>query len=218
MSTNELKPTRWYYLLAILLPLFACVVTTALVYRNVPKLPGALEAVGIKHLTQVIVPGEAEIYFPRAGAYAVYYEYRSVMDGVEYVRAKYPPGIDCHLKSKLTGHYIALTPEYIEGNVYSTQNRGREGVLIKSMSIDNPGVYVFSCQYTNDRTHPEIVLAVGPNIVWEYFNVAVKPVAAILCGGFVFVGALGISILIIGIVAYKRRKSKVIFTSQTQVI
>jgi hypothetical protein len=215
MYEKKLKPTRWFYGIALLLPVFACGLTAFLIYRNVPVLPGALETTGINNLTQVVVPGSAEIFFPKAGAYAVYYEYRSAINGVNYVRDEYPPRLNCELKSMATGADIALTPDYVEGNVYSTQNQEREGVLIKSIIIRKPGVYIFSCQYTDGRTYPEIVLAVGPNIVWEFFNVAAKPVAAIICGGFVFVGSLGISILIIGIVAFKRNQSKNNLASRT---
>jgi len=45
---NKIKPTRWYYVLALLIPVFACVGTALIVYGNVPKLPGALEALGVK--------------------------------------------------------------------------------------------------------------------------------------------------------------------------
>jgi hypothetical protein len=166
-------------------------------------------------LTRVIVPGSAEILFPKAGAYAVYYEYRSVINGVNYIRDKYPPRLNCQLKSKTTGVELTLVPDYVEGNMYSTQNQERVGVLIKSISIDKTGVYIFSCQYMDGRTHPEIVLAVGPNIIWELFNLAVKPIAAIVCGGFVFISALGLSLLIMGFVAIKRHQSKNVLTSQT---
>jgi hypothetical protein len=170
---------------------------------------------GINDLTQVIVPGSAEVLFPKAGGYAVYYEYRSVIDGVSYVRNKYPPSINCQLKSKATGTDIALTPDFVEGNMYATQNQERVGVLINSIIIKNPGVYIFSCQYTDGRSNPQIALAVGPNIIWELFNLAAKPVAATVCGGFVFIGALGISILIIGFVAIKRYQSKKVSASQS---
>ncbi len=213
MSKSKLKPTRWYYVLAVLIPIFACMGTTLFVYRNVPKLPGALEGMGINDLTQVIVPGSDDIYFPKAGGYAVYYEYHSVIDGVSYVRDKYPPNIDCQLTSKATGADIALTPDFVEGNMYATQNQERVGVLINSIFIKNPGVYKFSCHYPGDRTDPQIALAVGPNIVWEFFNIAAKPVAALTCGAFVFIGALGMSILIVGFVAFKRHQSKEILGS-----
>jgi hypothetical protein len=208
MSARKPKPTRWYYVPAILIPIVACLGTTLLVYPTVPKLPGALEATGIHNLTQVIVPGSADIHFPKAGAYAVYYEYRSIVDGVRYDRRRVPPSINCKLTSRATGEDLPLAPDYIEGNRYETQNPERVGVLIKSISIDQPGVYDFSCHYTDGRTYPPVVLAVGPNIVWEFFNVAAKPVAAIILGGLAFVCACGISILIIGFVAFKRHQSK----------
>lgn len=217
MSHEKIKPTRWFYVLAVLIPVFACGVTALLVYRSVPKLPGALETMGINNLTQVVVPGSAEINFPKAGAYAVYYEYRSVIDGVKYVRAKHPPNLDCQLKSKATGADIELAPDYVEGNVYSTQNQERVGVLIKSITIKNPGTYTFSCQYSNESTNPDIVLAIGPNIVWEFFNMAAKPLAAIVCGAFVCIGSLGMSILIVGLVAFKRHRSMAVSSTNSYI-
>jgi hypothetical protein len=213
MSEIKRKPTSWYYLLALLIPVFTCVGTVLFVYPNVPKLPGALEGMGIKDLTQVIVPGSAEVLFPKAGGYAVYYEYRSVINGESYVRNKYPPNIHCQVTSKSTGADIALSPDFVEGNMYATQNQERVGVLINSIFIKNPGAYIFSCQYTDGRTDPQIALAVGPNIVWEFFNIAAKPIAALTCGAFVFIGALGMSILIVGFVAFKRHRSKNILGS-----
>jgi hypothetical protein len=214
MSTSKQKPTRWYYILALLIPVIACGMTTWLVYRSIPTLPGALDAVGIQNLTQIVVPGSAEIIFPKAGAYAVYYEYRSVINGVKYVRDKFPSSINCHLRSKATGEDIELASPHAEGDMYTTQNQERVGVLFKSISINQPGVHIFSCQYTDGRTHPQIVLAVGPNIIWEFFNLAAKPVAAFVCGSFAFVGGLGISILIIGFVAIKRYQSNKASASQ----
>lgn len=215
MSEKNLKPSRWYYLLAVLIPIFACAGSSLFVYSLIPKLPGALDAVGINNLTQVVIPGSAEIYFPKAGAYAVYYEYRSTINGVNYVRGKYPPQLHCNLNSKKTGLGTELTPNYIEGNIYATQNDARVGVHIMSITIHDPGVYKFSCQYQNGRTSPNIVLAVGPNIVWEILNIAVKPITAIISGSLVFVCAGGVSILIVGIVAFKRNQYKKKLASQT---
>jgi hypothetical protein len=214
MSADKQKPSRWYYGLAILIPIFACGLTMFFVYRSVPKLPGALGVFSINNLTKVVVPGSAEINFPKAGAYAVYYEYRSVINGVNYVRDKFLPSINCQLRSKATGKNIALASPNAEGNMYTTQNQERAAVLMKSISINQPGVYEFSCQYPGGRTNPQIVLAVGPNIIWEFFNLAAKPVAAFVCGSFAFVGGLGISILIIGFVAIKRHQSNKVSASQ----
>ena len=216
MSKNKQKPSGWYYIVALVIPIFACLGTTLVVFANVPKLPGALEGMGINDLTQVVVPGSAEIYFPKEGAYAVYYEYRSAINGVGYARGKYPPQLNCQLNSTKTGEGIELAKNYIEGNIYETQNDQRVGVHIMSITIHDPGVYKFSCQYQNGQTSPEIVLAVGPNIIWEFFNIAVKPIAATIIGAFVFVCACGISILIVGVVAYKRYQHKKNLAIQTE--
>lgn len=215
MSESKQKPSRWYYGLAILIPIFACGLTTYLVYRNVPKLPGAVEATGINNLTRVIVPGSVEIFFPKAGAYAVYYEYRSVIDGVRYIHHKYPPKLNCVLKSKASGADVELASPNVEGNIYSTKNQEHVGVLLKSISINQPGVHILSCRYMDGSSNPQIVLAVGPNFIWEFFNIAAKPVAAFVCGAIVFVGAFGLSMVIISFVAYKRHQSKNILASQT---
>jgi hypothetical protein len=209
---NKKKPTRWYYLLAILIPIFACVGTGLFVYGNMPQLPAALESLGIKNLTQVVVPGSVEIHFPESGAYAIYYEYRSVIDGVSYFWDEYPPSIQCQLRSNRTGEAVKLAPSNVEGDVYTYPERA--GVFFKHISIDQPGVYNFSCQYPDGRSYPKIVMAVGPNLVWEFFNVALKPIAALLCGAFTFVFACGVSILIISFVAFKRHQSKKILASQ----
>jgi len=208
MSDNKQKPSRWYYVLALFIPVFACLGAAVLIYRSVPNLPGALEAAGIQNLKQVIVPGSADIYFPKEGAYAVYYEYRSVIDGVRYIRDKYPPSMRCQLTSKTAGENIELTPNYIEGNMYETENLERVGVLMMSISINQPGVYKFSCQYPDGSTYPRNVLAVGPNIVWEFFNIAAKPLAASIGGALAYMCACGLSLMIIGIVAFKRYQSK----------
>ena len=214
MSENKQKPSRWYYVLALLIPIIACVGTALLVYSNVPELPGALEAVGVKNLTQVVVPGSADISFPKAGAYAVYYEYRSVIDGVSYTRDEYPPIMRCQLRSKATGIAVKLEPTNVKGNVYVTQNPNRAGVMYKQISINQPGIYTFSCQYMDGRTIPKSVMAVGPNIVWEFFNIAAKPVAASIGGALAFMCACGLSLLIIGFVAFKRHQSKSILASR----
>jgi hypothetical protein len=206
MSASKPRPTRWYYALAILIPIFACLGTALIVYGNVPKLPGALEALDAKNLTQVVVPGSAEIHFAKPGAYAVYYEYRSVIDGVSYFRDEGPPRLRCQLRSKKTGEAVTLAPSTVEGDVYTY--RERAGVMFKRFSIDQPGIYDFSCQYSDGGSYPKRVMAVGSNLIWEFFNAVAKPVAAIICGVLVFAFAGGISMLIIGVVAFKRHQSK----------
>jgi len=213
--SNKKKPSRWYYVLALSIPIVLCIGTAFLAYSKVPNLPGALENVGVQDLTQVVVPGSADVSFPKKGAYAVYYEYRSVIDGVSYSRDEYPPIMRCQLKSKANGKAVRLKTTDVKGNIYTTHNPDRSGVMYKEISIDQPGMYTFSCQYTDGRTVPRSVMAVGPNIVWGFFNIAIKPIAASIGGALAFLCACGVSLLIIGFVAFKRHQSRSNLSTQS---
>jgi hypothetical protein len=206
MSNQKIKPSRWYYGLAALLPVLGCLITTAIIYQRFPNLPGALETIDIHNMTQVIVPGSADITFPKKGAYAVYYEFRSLVDGVQYINAKTPPPLICSLTSKTTGKEVGVTPEYIEGNTYSTKDRERVGVHILSISMAKPGTYTFSCHYADEGTVPKVAVAIGPNIVWELFNVIAKPIAAILGGLVVLLSSASIAIFFFLVVAFYRSR------------
>jgi hypothetical protein len=208
MNNQKTKPNRWYYCLAALFPVLGCLITTGIIYRGFPNLPGALETIDIHNMTQVIVPGSADITFPKKGAYAVYYEYRSLVDGVQYINTKTPPSLICTLISETTGKEVGVSPEYIEGNTYSTKERERVGVHLLSISVTEPGTYTFSCHYQAGKTGPKVVVAVGANIVWELFNIVARPVVAILGGLVVLLGSVAIAILFIIVVATYRSRSK----------
>jgi hypothetical protein len=172
----------------------------------VPNLPGALEVFRTESLTQVVVPGSAEIRFPKAGAYAVYYEYRTNTAGVSYARDPRLPDMTCWLISDQTGEAVPLKPGTVKGDVYAHPDRA--GVMFKRFRLDQPGAYQFSCGYPYGGSTPKRVLAVGPNLVQEFLNVAAKPIAALLAGALAFAAACGVSILVVGIVAFKRHRSR----------
>jgi hypothetical protein len=92
--------------------------------------------------------------------------------------------------------------------MYSTGNNERVGMMMRTISIDRPGAYSFSCQYPDNSSTPRIVLAVGPNFVWEFFNLAAKPAAAVVGGLLVFLGVSLISTIMVIIVFIKRNQAK----------
>ena len=204
---NKIKPSRWYYLLAVLIPIFACLGAIVLVVVSEPTFSGILNVLDTSDLTRIVVPGSGEIHFTEPGSYAVYYENRSVIDGVSYTRNEIPPNLICQLISQKTGADVELLPSLAAGNIYTTSNPERSGVIFLRINIDQPGSYDFSCQYPSGRSSPKVVMAVGPNLVHEFFNVVGKPIVTMLIGLFIFVWACAISLLIIGIVALKRQQS-----------
>ena len=209
MNKQREKPSGWYYGLAALIPVLGCLMATALVYQWFPGLPGTFEAkMNLDNLTQVVVPGSEDITFAERGAYAVYYEYRSVVDGVVYASSETPPALACSLTSKATGADVGVVPDYVKTNTYSTKDRERVGVLIRSITIDEPGTYTFSCRYADGRSQPEIVLAVGPNLDWEFLGIAARTVLTAVAGLAVLHGSSALAVIIVIVVAVGRRKSR----------
>jgi hypothetical protein len=208
MSIKNDKNRRWAYALAGLALTLACLLTTVVVYQRLPNLPGALEQrVNMDELTQLVVPGSVDITVDKPGAYAVYYEYRSMVNDVIYKTSKQPPSLVCSLTSKRTGARVAAVPDFVETNTYQTKDQERIGVLLMSISIDHPGLYNFSCQYGDDDARPNIVVSVGPNLMWEFFNIFARVGGSVLCGLVGLILALSVSILLAVIVAAKRNQT-----------
>jgi hypothetical protein len=155
-----------------------------------------------------VVPGSEDIEFPKKGAYAVYYEYRSDVDGVRYHNSEIPPALTCTVTSKVTGVEVETAHDYVKTNTYATKNRERVGVLIQSLTIKTPGIYTFSCQYTDGHAEPSIVLAVGPNFVWEFFNIVASAATVIAKGSVAFVGLSSIVLIFFTIATIRRRRVK----------
>jgi hypothetical protein len=201
------RPSGWLYVLAAVIPVLGCLGTMALVYDWSPGLPGTLgNQVNIDHLTQVVVPGAKEITFSKSGAYAIYYEYRSVVDGVVYAGSKTPPDLACKLTSTTTDADVAVVPDYVPANTYSTKDRERVGVLIRSLTVPKPGTYRLACRYLDGNPEPEIILAVGPNFVWEFFGIAARTLGTAAAGLAVLFGSGLLAAVVVVVVAVKRRR------------
>jgi hypothetical protein len=213
MNDQKTRPNRWYYAVAALIPLLGCLVAAVVFDTGARDLPASIaEAHDLDRLTQIIVPGSADLTLSRTGAYAVYYEYHSVVGGVERISSEMPPTLECSLALKATGRVIPVVPDFVETNRYSAgMGRGkgmRAGVLIMSTTVDEPGDYTFSCRYPDDREKPEIVLAVGQNILWEDIGILTRTAGSVL-GGLAALGGSGVvAIVIATAIAVKRHQSK----------
>jgi hypothetical protein len=209
MSERKTRPSGWTYAVAAVIPVFGCLMAMVLVYQWFPGLPGTFESkINLDNLTQVVVPGSKDVTFAESGAYAVYYEYRSVVDGTVYASSKTPPALACTLTSKSTGANISVVPDYVKTNTYSTKDRERVGVLIRSITIDEPGTYAFSCRYADGRSAPEVVLAVGPNFVWEFFGIVARSGVALVAGLVALLSSGLVAMVIAIVIAVKRHRSK----------
>lgn len=209
MEKQRIRPGGWTYALAALIPVLGCLIATVTAYRWFPGLPGTLESrIDLEHLTQVVVPGSEDITFAESGAYAVYYEHHSVVDGVSYAGDETPPDLVCSLTSRATGADVAVAPDYVETNAYATKDRERVGVLIGSITIDAPGAYTFFCRYADGRSEPQVVLAVGPNFMWEFLGIAARSGVTLAAGLVALLGSGLLAMAIAVVIAIKRHRSK----------
>jgi hypothetical protein len=209
MRTATIKPGRWTYGLVALIPVLGSLIAGAMAYRSFPDLPGTLEAkISLENLTQVVVPGSHDIPFAESGAYAVYYEYRSVVDGVAYASSEAPPDLVCSLTSQATGTLVGVAPDYVKTNTYSTKDRERVGVLIGSITIQTPDTYAFACRYADGSSQPQVVLSVGPNLMWEFFGIVARSGVALAAGLVVLLGSGLVALALVIVIALRRRRSK----------
>ena len=209
MNKQKKKPNGWIYVLVALIPVISCLLATAATYNRLSSLPEILDS-KMDHLklTQVVIPGSKDITFAEKGAYAVYYEYLSVVDGVVFTNSETPPALVCSLTSKASGKDIGTAPDYVKTNTYSTKERERVGVLIQSITIKEPGIYTFSCSYADNSSQPEIALAVGPNFVWEFFGIAAEFGIPLFAGLIAVLGSVLVAIVIAITITVKRRSLK----------
>jgi hypothetical protein len=189
MSNQNIKPSRWYYGLAIAIFIIG---ESLFILFLLNSLSGFTKA-----LTQVVVPVKSEIIFPEIGKYTIFYEYQSVVDNRLYFTGESLSGLQCALTSKVTGYGIALSRPLAR----STYSLGeRKGVSVLEFNIDQPGVYEFSASYPEGQEGPEVVLAMGRGFM--------KKLMGTIFGGLaLFFGSGAIAIAIIVPTLLKREKA-----------
>ncbi|MGD8815423.1 MAG: hypothetical protein PVI78_13200 [Anaerolineales bacterium] len=186
MKRQSSRNSRWLYIAAALVLVLGCFGSAMLIIPALSSYPSLIAEAYHDQLQKAEIPGEADLYFERKGAYCIYYEGH---EGA-YIHAEWPPTLECSLTSESTGDVISLVPDYVPTNRYSTHD-GRVGVLIYSTTIDEPGLHSLSCDYPDERVGPKLTLAIGPNYFYEFLHVVwilgadLLRGAGILCGSFV---------------------------------
>ena len=213
MNTKSRKLSAFYYSLGALIFVAGCLLTAVILLQGTKELPGLIrKAYDLNRLTQVVVPGSADLTLSRTGAYAVYYEYRGIVDGVEYIGDQMPPTLACSIISKASGREIPVVPDFVDTNRYSgggaNYQERREGVLVMSTTIVKPGNYTFSCQYPGGEEQPKIVVSVGQNIAWEVIQALFRAAKPVFAGLAVMCGASMIAIFISAVIAVNRHRNK----------
>lgn len=212
MKAPKRTYSAWYYGLGLLALILGLSFAGAVLYGGARSLPGAIGAAyDLDRLTQVVVPGSVTMRLNRTGAYAIYYESSSVVDGTTYVGPKLPPALACTLRQQGSGEELPLVPDYQAGNRYVSQNRLRVGTLFMSTTVDEPGTYTFVCTYPGGVEQAQVVLAFGQNLVWELFHAVGRSAVALFAALAILALALLAALIITTTVAVKRRQTRAQF-------
>jgi hypothetical protein len=203
MKEKKNNLSRWLFWIAGLVLILGAIVSMLLFMNsNFTKYPGLIEEAYAEQQHHLRVPGSMDVKLSRTGAYGIYYEYNPLQAG-EDITFTAPPAIDCSLISKSTGVKLAAVPDFVENNRYWLKDQEGSGVLIMSITIENPDSYTFTCDYQDGSQEPEIMVALGPNYVWEFLKTAweiglpLLGAIAILCGSVLLALILFISGIII---------------------
>ena len=143
-----MKPSRWFYGLAVLVFL----VGAALAARSVVQ---AMD--GVRDAPRLVMPGAGEVTLSEPGTYTLFYEYRSVVGETAYL-APEQAALRVSVTARDTGERVPVTSGGASSN-YSVG--GHAGVSLVRFRVDRPGVYRISAAYPDGRDAPRFVLAVG---------------------------------------------------------
>ena len=194
--------SRWIYGIAILPVILGTLVCVSILKNSeIAMYPVMIADAYGEGQHRLIVPGSKDIKLTRSGAYGIYYEYNLVSSLGYY--PKMPPAIDCSLTSKSTGAEMKAAPDFVETNRYWSKNQGDIGVLIMSITVNKPDFYTFACHNQDGGTEPEIIVALGPNYVWEFLRVVGKISLSLFGAITTLCGSILIGLIIIVVVAVK---------------
>jgi hypothetical protein len=190
-GTSPVRPSPWYYLLAA--PCFL-IGAGLFLYSLLHGIQHATDS-----LTQVVVPGEAELSLRHGRAYTVFLEERSVVNGKIYSTDEPVNGLQCNVKplhgeEEIPIHRPSMSTTYDVG--------GRSGRSVLEFRVPEDGTYKFACAYAEGASGPETVLAVGSGVGGRIFGTVFGSLAAMFGG----IGSAGIVILLVFLLRERSKK------------
>lgn len=200
METKQIKPSGWWYVVALAVLLFACVAAAALFPLGIAGTVNS--AIGVDRLInsfdRVTMPGSAELTLDETGSYVVFAEPFDLSSRL--------PQLNCELKEKASGREVPLFDAWLQqGPTYQTMDRA--GTLLMRFDVDSPSTYVLTCQYAGGGDTPKVVLAVGTNFWSSVVDVVAVTLASLFLPVLLCFGAGILALVILVVVAVMRHQS-----------
>lgn len=167
---------------------------------------------GITHstdsLTQLVVPGHAELNLKGKQTYTVFLEEQSVVNGKVYSTTQSIQGLSCTVTAKQDGTSVGVGRP--SANT-SYEVNGRSGHSVLDFFIPQDGQYLFACDYGANATGPSVVVAVGSGVGESIMRTMLVSMASLL-GSFVAC----VAVVLIVWAMRERSKKRIRHTAPTQ--
>ena len=168
------SPSRWWYLLALLLPAVGGGLAFWLGFGSLQR--------KVEAMPRLVVPGEDRFHL-EAGEYTAYYEHRSVVKGVAYHGGEELARVLCRVQSDTDQVEVRLARSSARSR-YSLGSHA--GTSIFGFRVAKADDYLFACAYADGRQTPAVVIAVGGGLLGPILAIVLPVVGAALMGLAVF--------------------------------
>lgn len=179
-------PGRRWYLIAAGVGLVSMVVMGLFLFWRLAQLGDSL--------AQVVVPGKSELALAEPGAYTIFLEERSVVDGRVYV-TKNVAGLNVEVRALPDNEPVPIR-QVVANSTYELQ--GRTGRSVLEFDVAKPGSYQLIAGYDDARKQPRAVLAVGSGFTGELLTAIFVSLGIVLAGW--------LAALVIAVRTYRRRR------------
>ena len=186
MNNSDVRPSIWYYGLAIIIIILGFITFAGLIITNISDIGNGL--------TQFVVPGSSDLDLNEPGEYMIFYENQTYFNGRFYSSGENIQGLNISVIKVANGSHLATYPPSSDIK-YSFG--GRSGRAIAAFEVDDPGIYRIGASYI-DGSGPKCVLAAGKGILEGVFFLIITSFTA-LFGSILIGGAMVL-------VTYKRRR------------
>jgi hypothetical protein len=190
MQAPEIRPSWWYASIGWVLLFVGGGLFVYFLFDGLSHLTDSL--------TQVVVPGHAELSLSAPATYTIFLEEQSVVDGRIYSTTQSVNGLSCSV-TMLPGNQKIPTRRPGMSTTYNLGSRSGRSVL--EFSGKDAGQYELSCNYPEDTKGPQTVLAVGSGVGEKIIQTVLRSLVSMF-------GGVGLGVLIIVWVSVKRRAAR----------
>ncbi len=192
----RIQPSLWHVLWGLPFLLIGCGIFGYTLFHGLFHLTDLL--------TQVVVPGQAELNLRRDTTYTVFLEKQSVINGRIYSTTQPVDGLACRVTSLQGGAAIPVTTP---GSAASYDVNGRSGESVLEFHTPADGKYLFACDYGPGSSGPEAVLAVGAGVGESIYRTVFVSLASI------FGSAIACIIVVLVVITWRDHNKKKIWQS-----